>query len=313
MKRSTGIVSQVGRHIVGLAIVSAVIVGVAVGGFEFRSYVKAHTTAKTAQAQIANDGTTHDMTIVWPTGKEQTLTYSETITPKRSSYTGPVNTHSTKISMFSMNPLDSANKAGERIPPATFAEGDRPALVLNDSGVTASKTEGANSTGMGGSNPVFGEYLGWVGFIILGLIGIWAIFKVGQWLWPKIEAGAEAALAAVSPAAAVAVAAAKPSAPVAPVVLPPAPEATAVAPAGGAATPTAQSATQTAPGVQEAAVAVVADPVVVAPAGPVAGVQADLAAIKAAPDGALVSVTTDPVALMKADRAAAITGDPAND
>ena len=29
MKRSTGIVSQVGRHIVGLAIVSAVIVGVA--------------------------------------------------------------------------------------------------------------------------------------------------------------------------------------------------------------------------------------------------------------------------------------------
>jgi hypothetical protein len=283
MKRSTGIVSQVGRHIVGLAVVSAVIVGVAVGGFEFRSYVKAHTSAKTAQAQIANDGTTHDMTIVWPTGKEQTLTYSETITPKRSSYTGPVNTHSTKISMFSMNPLDSANKAGERIPPATFAEGDRPAIVLNDSGVTASKTEGANSTGMGGSNPVFGEYLGWIGFIILGLVGIWAIFKVGQWLWPKIEAAAETALATVSPAAAVAVAAAKPSAPVA-AMLPPA-AVTPAAPAGGAATPTAQSATQTAPGVQEAAVAVSADPVVVAPAGPVA---------------------VDPVAQMKADRAAAL-------
>jgi hypothetical protein len=250
-----------------------VIVGVAVGGFEFRSYVKAHTSAKTAQAQIANDGTTHDMTIVWPTGKEQTLTYSETITPKRSSYTGPVNTHSTKISMFSMNPLDSANKAGERIPPATFAEGDRPALVLNDSGVTASKTEGANSTGMGGSNPVFGEYLGWVGFIILGLIGIWAIFKVGQWLWPKIEAGAEAALAVVSPAAAVAVAAVKPSAPAA-AVLPPAAVATV--------TPT------------------VAPVAVAGPATPDSNSE-----------GATAVVAADPVATMKADRAAAIAGDSA--
>jgi hypothetical protein len=279
MKRSTGIVAQVGRHIVGLAIVSAVIVGVAVGGFEFRSYVKARTTAKTARDQFTNDGTTHDLTIVWPTGKEQTLTYSETITPKKSSYTGPVNTHQTKISMFSMNPLDSANKAGERIPPATFAEGDRPALVLNDNGVTASKTEGANSTGMGGSNPVFGEYLGWAGFIILGVIGLVVIFKVGQWLWPKIEAGAEAALAAVSPAAAVAVAAVKPAVPAAPAaaVLPPAAVAT-VAPA-------VDLQSQTSPA---------SDPVA------------------AAAETTVGPVAVDPVALMKADRAAAITGDPAN-
>ena len=283
------ITKQVGKHITGLAIVAAVIVGVAIGGFEVRSWVKTTTAAKTVQAQIANDGTTHDMTIVWPTGKEQTLTYSETITPKRSTYTGPTNDHQTEIFMLSLNPLDSANKAGERIPPATFAEGDRPALVLNENGVTATKTEGANAVGQGGSNPVMGEYFGWIGFILFGVIGLFVIVGVGKWLWPKIEPAAAAAVGGLASGGEAVVTALvhalHQSAPVAPVVLPPAPVATPAAPAGGAATPTAQSATQTAPGVQEAAVAVSADPVVVAPAGPVA---------------------VDPVAQMKADRAAAL-------
>lgn len=188
----------VGKQLLGLAIVLAVVVGVIAGGLAVRSIVKVKTAETVAVTQAVNDGTTHDMTIVWPTGKEQTYTYSETITPRKSSYTGPINEHRTEIFMLSLNPLDSANKAGERVTPSTFAEGDRPSIQLNENGVNTSKAAGAEAAGQGGSNPVLGEYFGWIGFILFGVIGLFVITGVWKWLWPKIEPAVAAAVGGVA-------------------------------------------------------------------------------------------------------------------
>ena len=99
--------------------------------------------------------------------------------------------------MFSCNPLDSANKAGENIPPATFKEGDRPAIALDAEGVTASKGEGATTVGEGGSNPALGEYLGWGAILIVGIIGLVILLGVGKWLlaeWKKVVPVVESAI-----------------------------------------------------------------------------------------------------------------------
>jgi hypothetical protein len=192
---------KIGKHVLGLAVVAAVILGVIVAGCSIYAYSRSKAATEIIQAQVTNDGTTHDMTIVWPTGQTQNVTYSETITPKSSTYTGPTNLHKVEIDMISFNPLDSANKAGERLTPSTFAEGDRPAIQVTETGTLASKAEGAQSVGMGGSKPVMGEFLGWGAIALVGLIGLLVIAGVGKWLWaewkkvsPAVISAAETAL-----------------------------------------------------------------------------------------------------------------------
>lgn len=174
------------KHVVGLALIAAILVGVVVAGFSINSATKAKSAAQVAMNRVTDDGTTHDMTIVWPTGQEQNVSYSETITPRSSTYTGPKNVHQTEIFMLSLNPLDSVNKAGQGITPSTFAEGDRPALVLNEGGVNATKTKGAETVGQGGADPAWGEYLGWFGMILVLLIGLAVIAALVKWLYPGL-------------------------------------------------------------------------------------------------------------------------------
>ena len=208
MRTKMQIAAIVGKNILGLAIVGAVVVGIVAASFSIHSWAKTRAitqqaTQQTAQAQIAADGTTHDMTIVWPSGTEQTLCYSETITPKSSTYTGPKNHHRMVIDMFSFNPLDSANKAGERVTPSTFAEGERPSIDIDENGVKTSKSKGAEAIGQGGSEPVMGEYLGWAGIVLLGVVGLFIILGVGKWLWAewqKVEPAVAAAVGAAVPA-----------------------------------------------------------------------------------------------------------------
>lgn len=196
------ILKAVLKHVVALAICGVVATGLVIAGVAI--YHVSHTQqakAEAAQSITQADGTTHDMTIVWQNGTEQQVTYSETVTPAHSEYRGPTNDHICKTSFFTMNPIDSAAKALERINPSTFAEGDRPAVVVSDKAMTVSKSEGATAKGEGGSNPVMGEYLGWVGIIILGVIGLLVFGGIGKWLYNNVWKPVEPAVAAVAQSA----------------------------------------------------------------------------------------------------------------
>jgi hypothetical protein len=193
---------KAGKHLIGFAVIAAVIFGVLAAASSVHSATRSAAVVQVAQT----DGTTRDLTIVWPNGKTQIVSYGETITPRHSEYTGPKNTHSTVIDMISFNPLDSANKAGERLTPSTFAEGDRPSISATDRGLATSKAEGAASTGEGGSKPMLGEYSGWAVMGILGIIGIFIISGVFKWLlaeWqrvgPSVVAAAETAIGVPGP------------------------------------------------------------------------------------------------------------------
>jgi hypothetical protein len=180
------IVRKVGKHAIALVVVFAVVVGVFIAALSINAYTKRQAVQQVATNRILNDGTTHDMTIVWPDGKTETVVYSEMITPKHTTYTGPDNLHQTVTDMVSFNPLDSANKAVERMTPSTFAEGDRPAIRIDENGgMSASKVEGANAVGQGGSNPVMGEYIGWVAILVIGLAGLFILSGVFKWLWAE--------------------------------------------------------------------------------------------------------------------------------
>lgn len=214
-RTKTQIIAIIGKNIIALSIVGAVIVAIIAASFAIYTATRSNTTTQQAEQQAAkakaeNDGTTHDMTIVWPDGIEQPLKYSETITPKVSTYTGPKNRHRTVIDMFSFNPLDSANKAGEGIKPNSFAEGDRPSIDIDESGVKTSKSKGAVAVGESGSYPSMGEYLGWAGIAMLGVVGLFVILGVGKWIWAtwqKVEPLVGAAVVAAIPASAPLVAA----------------------------------------------------------------------------------------------------------
>jgi hypothetical protein len=183
--KSKSFLGSLGKHLVGLAVVAAVVIGAIIASVSIHDFTRADATTQIASVQAVNDGTTHDMTIVWPDGKAENLSYSETITPKHSEYTGPKNYHKVDIRMVSFNPLDSANKAGEGMTPSTFAEGDRPAIVVNEDGVNASKASGAKSVGEGGAKPSLGEFMGWGVIGILGLIALFVMAGVFKWLWAE--------------------------------------------------------------------------------------------------------------------------------
>ena len=225
--RAKTVAINIGKNVLGVAIVGAVLVGLVVAGVAINVATKAKSASQVSTNRTVNDGTTHDMTIVWPEGTEQVVSYNEVITPRRSTYTGPKNTHKSSIKMVSFNPLDSANKAGQGITPSTFAEGDRPSIQLNEVGVNTSKASGAELAGMSGSNPVLGEYIGWIGLVVIGLIGLVVIIGIGKWMWsvwktvePAVVGAATAAigLPLAAPVAAGAVVAAN-AEPMVPVVL----------------------------------------------------------------------------------------------
>lgn len=203
-----GTVRKLAKHAVALGIVAAVVIGFVVAAITIPGALKARfaaQTAQAAQAQALNDGTTHDMTIVWKDGHEEHVRYREQIIPRGGTFTGKRNTHITTIDMFSFNPLDSANKAGERLTPPTFTEGDTPAIQIDENGVDASKTKGAIAVGEGGSNPVWGEYLGWGVVLIVGVVGIIILGKLWPWIaaeWKRIEPGLIGAISPTTPPAA---------------------------------------------------------------------------------------------------------------
>jgi hypothetical protein len=177
----------IAKHVVGLTLVVLVVVGVIALG---ASITRSTAVVQVAQSKAASDGTTHDLTIVWPTGKTEIVQYAETVTPKHSEYIGPKNLHQTNIDMISFNPLDSATKAGERLTPSTFAEGDRPSIQVTEDGMKTSKADGATAVGQGGANPVLGEFLGWGVIGILGIVGLVIIWGVLKWLkaeWDEYE------------------------------------------------------------------------------------------------------------------------------
>jgi hypothetical protein len=189
MKR---IAKMIAKHVLGLVIVALVGMACLVACVSVHDYTKGHAEQQIATSvaiaeQAKNDGTTHGLSIVWPSGKEESFQYAETITPRHSEYHGPVNEHCTVIDMISFNPLDSANKAGENIKPSTFAEGDKQALQLDDDGMGAGKAKGATSTGEAGSNPSLGEYAGWLVMGVIGIGGLLIFAGVGKWLWAEWE------------------------------------------------------------------------------------------------------------------------------